>query len=190
MSKCQKFNLFFFFSYIDYPDGTSCHDPQVSDFKYAVDLVRFIKKEFGDYFGICVAGYPNGHPECVSFDKDLQYLKEKIDAGADFIISQLFFETETFINFVKRCREIGINCPIIPGVLPIQSYASIRHLMKLSKLRLPEKMYKTLEAMKDDDDAIREFGIKYATDMCRELLDSKLTYGIHFYTLNREVCLF
>jgi methylenetetrahydrofolate reductase (NADPH) len=149
-----------------------------------VDLVKFIREEEKDYFGICVAGYPNGHPDCTSFDEDLVYLKEKIDAGADFVITQLFFESQTFISFVERC--IGIKCPIIPGVLPIQSYASLRHLMKLSKIRPPDHIINELEAKKDDDAAIRSFGVSYATKMCRELLESKCTWGFHFYTLNRE----
>jgi len=157
------------------------------EMKYGVDLVKLIKSEYKDYFGICVAGYPNGHPDCTSFDDDLQYLKEKVDAGADFIITQLFFETQTFVTFVNRCREIGIKCPIIPGILPIQSYASLRHLMKLSKLRPPDSIVEVLEQKKDDDAAIRAFGVDIAARMCKELLASKLTIGFHFYTLNREV---
>ena len=77
----------------------------VQEFMYAADLVRFIREETGNYFGICVAGYPNGHPDCTTFEDDLKYLKEKIDAGADFIITQLFFESEIFINFVYKCRD-------------------------------------------------------------------------------------
>jgi methylenetetrahydrofolate reductase (NADPH) len=165
----------------------STYNPKNSDFQYASDLVRFIREEYGTFFGICVAGYPNGHPDCESIEKDLHYLKEKVDAGADFIITQLFFEAETFIQFVRDCREVGINCPIIPGVLPIQSYASIRHLMKLSKLRPPEKIVREIEARKDDDEAIRRFGVSIAVEMCRKILASGVTIGFHFYTLNREV---
>eukprot|EP00012_Vannella_robusta_P014460 CAMPEP_0206210342 /NCGR_PEP_ID=MMETSP0166-20121206/17479_1 /ASSEMBLY_ACC=CAM_ASM_000260 /TAXON_ID=95228 /ORGANISM="Vannella robusta, Strain DIVA3 518/3/11/1/6" /LENGTH=531 /DNA_ID=CAMNT_0053631975 /DNA_START=1 /DNA_END=1592 /DNA_ORIENTATION=+ len=161
--------------------------PKTSDFKYASDLVAFIREEYGDYFGICVAGYPNGHPDCDDFETDLMYLKKKVDAGADFIITQLFFEAKTFIHFVKRCREIGIECPIIPGVLPIQSYASIRHLMKLSKLRPPAAILEEIEKHKDDDVAIRKYGVSISVKLCREILESKAANGFHFYTLNREV---
>jgi len=132
--------------------------------------------------------YPNGHPECDDYEKDLAYLKEKIDAGADFIITQLFFETDTFLKFVADCRRIGITCPIVPGILPIQGYASLRHLTKLSKLTPPEHIIEILEASKDDDAAIRAFGIEYATKMCRDLMAAGVVPGFHFYTLNHEVC--
>lgn len=114
-------------------------------------------------------------------------MKEKVDAGADFIITQLFFDSKTFIDFVHKCREIGILCPIIPGVLPIQSYASIRHLMKLSKLRPPAHILEEIEKRKDDDVAIRKYGVSIAVKLCREILESKTALGFHFYTLNREV---
>ncbi|XP_024831848.1 methylenetetrahydrofolate reductase (NADPH) isoform X3 [Bos javanicus] len=90
-------------------------------FNYATDLVKHIRNEFGDYFDVCVAGYPKGHPEGESFEADLKHLKEKVAAGADFIITQLFFEAETFFRFVKACSEIGITCPILPGIFPIQA---------------------------------------------------------------------
>lgn len=160
-----------------------------SEFEYATDLVKFIREEAGDYFGICVAGYPNGHPDATSLEEDLIHLKEKIDAGADFIITQLFFETNTFIDFVDRCRKIGITCPIIPGILPIQSYASLRHLVKLAKIKPPDYIINQLETNKDDDEAIRCFGVKYASKMCQEILESKCTLGLHFYTLNRETAM-
>lgn len=110
-------------------------DPKKSDFRYGADLVKFIRQHFGDYFVICVAGkqedfftstnvfslgYPQGHPDSSSYEDDLLYLKEKVDCGADFIITQLFFQPETFIKFQSDCRAVGITCPIIPGIFPIQ----------------------------------------------------------------------
>jgi methylenetetrahydrofolate reductase (NADPH) len=160
---------------------------QENGFNYAVDLVKFVRENYGDYFCICVAGYPHGHPDCVSYEEDLKHLKEKCDAGADFIITQLFFNPEIFIKYVKDCRNIGISCPIIPGILPIQSYDSLRHICKLSKLQVPENIVKTLEKIKDDDEAIRKYGIDTAVDLCKALLNSGLVNGLHFYTLNREV---
>ncbi|XP_051029523.1 methylenetetrahydrofolate reductase (NADPH) isoform X1 [Phodopus roborovskii] len=156
-------------------------------FDYAADLVKHIRSEFGDYFDICVAGYPKGHPEAESFEEDLKHLKEKVSAGADFIISQLFFETNTFLRFVKACTEIGISCPILPGIFPIQGYSSLRQLVKLSKLEVPQKIKDVIEPIKDNDAAIRNYGIELAVSLCRELLDSGLVPGLHFYTLNREV---
>ncbi|KAM5248714.1 methylenetetrahydrofolate reductase (NADPH) [Ctenodactylus gundi] len=156
-------------------------------FNYATDLVKHIRSEFGDYFDICVAGYPKGHPEAGSFEEDLQHLKEKVSAGADFIITQLFFEADTFFHFVKACTELGITCPILPGIFPIQSYSSLRQLVKLSKLEVPQEIKDVIEPIKDNDAAIRNYGIELAVSLCRELLSSGLVPGLHFYTLNRKV---
>ncbi|KAJ8319772.1 hypothetical protein KUTeg_001359 [Tegillarca granosa] len=168
-------------------DGSDNWKEQEGGLNYATDLVKLIRQEFGDHFVICVAGYPTGHPECVSYDDDLQRLKEKVDAGADFIITQLFFKTETFLKFVKDCRSIGITCPIIPGVLPIQAYQSLRHIVKLSRLEVPQELIDAINPIKDNDEAIRKFGVDQAYKMSRELLDSGVVPGLHFYTLNREV---
>jgi methylenetetrahydrofolate reductase (NADPH) len=157
-----------------------------NEFKYAVDLVRFIRKEFGDYFSITVAGYPYGHPDCLNDADNLKHLKEKVDAGADMIISQLFFQAEDFLRWVDDCRANGINCPIIPGILPIQSYASLRNISNMSSIGVPESLLKAVEPIKDDDAAIKELGVKIGTEMCQKLLSSG-TPGLHFYTLNQEV---
>uniref|UniRef100_A0A673U5S3 Methylenetetrahydrofolate reductase n=1 Tax=Suricata suricatta TaxID=37032 RepID=A0A673U5S3_SURSU len=156
-------------------------------FSYAADLVRHIRSEFGDYFDVCVAGYPKGHPDAGSFEADLKYLKEKVSAGADFIITQLFFEADTFFHFVKACSEIGITCPILPGIFPIQGYHSLRQLVKLSKLEVPQQIKDVIEPIKDNDAAIRNYGIEQAVSLCQELLASGLVPGLHFYTLNREM---
>lgn len=169
----------------DPPSGTEW-SPQ-AEFNYATDMVHFIRENYGDYFSICVAAYPLGHPDTISYEQDLIYLKEKVDAGADFIITQLFFKAQTFIKFYKDCRAIGINCPIIPGILVIQSYDSLRHICKLSKLDVPENIVTALEKIKDDDAAIRKYGIEYTLELCKELIDSGVVNGLHFYTLNREV---
>ncbi|KAM9475824.1 methylenetetrahydrofolate reductase (NADPH) [Clarias gariepinus] len=156
-------------------------------FNYAVDLVKHIRSEFDDYFDICVAGYPTGHPEAESYEEDLKHLKEKVDAGAHFVVTQLFFRAETFLKFLKDCRAIGITCPILPGIFPLQGYHSLRQLVKLSKLEVPEEIMKVIESIKDNDDAIRSYGIQQAVEMCKVLLNSGDVHGLHFYTLNREV---
>ncbi|XP_069731018.1 methylenetetrahydrofolate reductase (NADPH) isoform X2 [Phaenicophaeus curvirostris] len=162
-------------------------EEEVEGFNYAVDLVKHIRNEFDDYFDICVAGYPKGHPEAESYEADLRHLKEKVFAGADFIITQLFFRSETFLKFMKDCQAIGITCPIIPGIFPIQGYHSLRQLVKLSKLEVPQEIKDVIEPIKDNDAAIRNYGVELAVSMCRELLDSGMVHGLHFYTLNREV---
>ena len=160
---------------------------QEDGFNYAVDLVKFIRETYDDYFCICVAGYPHGHPDSTSYDDDLKHLKEKCDAGADFIITQLFFNAEVFVKFYKDCRAIGITCPILPGILPIQSYDSLRHICRLSKLEIPKQIIEDMEKIKDNDEAIRDYGIKSAVKLCQDLFDSGIVNGLHFYTLNREV---
>ncbi|KAK1786994.1 hypothetical protein P4O66_017367 [Electrophorus voltai] len=132
-------------------------------------------------------GYPTGHPEAENYKADLLHLKEKVDAGADFIVTQLFFRAETFLTFVKDCRAIGINCPILPGIFPLQGYHSLRQLVKLSKLEVPEEITRVIEPIKDNDAAIRNFGVQHAVEICKVLLASGEVPGLHFYTLNREV---
>ncbi|XP_076030198.1 methylenetetrahydrofolate reductase (NADPH) [Oratosquilla oratoria] len=171
----------------DPPHGDESWSPPEDGFHYAVDLVRHIREEFGDYFIICIAGYPTGHPEAESYESDLQHLKEKVDAGADFIITQLFFKAETFKNFVEDCRAVGITCPILPGIMPIQSYDSLRHIVKLSKLDVPQEIMEIVAPLKDNDEAIRNFGIHQACELIKQLFLMDIAPGIHFYTLNREV---
>lgn len=133
-----------------------------------------------------MAGYPHGHPDSNSYEDDLIHLKEKVDAGADFIITQLFFRADKFLNYVDDCRRIGITCPIIPGILPIQSYDSLRHICKLSKLEVPQNIVSQMEKIKDNDEAIRIYGIEQAVNLCRDLMNAGVL-GVHFYTLNRDV---
>ncbi|BFZ24002.1 hypothetical protein BsWGS_27041 [Bradybaena similaris] len=169
----------------DIPEGSTEWKATPGGFNYATDLVKLIKQEFGDHFVICVAGYPTGHPECKSYHEDLQHLKEKVDAGADFIITQLFFKPETFLEYVQDCRKLGITVPIIPGILPIQAYQSLNHIVKLSKLEVPQDIIDTITPIQHNDEAIRKFGIDQAVDMCRYLLNTGVATGLHFYTLNR-----
>ncbi|XP_060578071.1 methylenetetrahydrofolate reductase (NADPH)-like [Ruditapes philippinarum] len=171
----------------DPPDGTDNWTYQEGGLNYASDLVSLIRQEFGDYFVICVAGYPTGHPESESYEEDLQNLKKKIDAGADFIITQLFFKAETFIKFYKDCRAIGIDCPIMPGLLPIQAYQSLRHIVKLSRLEVPQEIIDDINPIKDNDEAIRNYGVDLTVKMAKELFKTGYIHGVHFYTLNREV---
>ncbi|KAG7274842.1 hypothetical protein CRUP_038815, partial [Coryphaenoides rupestris] len=149
------------------PLGTDWEEEE-EGFNYATDLVKHIRSEFDDYFDICVAGYPTGHPEAHSYEEDLRHLKEKVDAGADFIITQLFFCADTFLKFLQDCRAIGITCPILPGVFPIQ---------------VPEEITRVIEPIKDNDAAIRSYGIHQAVEMCRGLLDSGQVPGLHLRPL-------
>lgn len=153
----------------------------------AIDLVRFIRQNYGDFFGIAVAGHPEGHPSSTSPEQEMKHLKEKLEAGADFIITQFFYDTDIFIAYVKRCRDSGIDCPILPGIMPIQSFSSFSRMTKYCNTAVPDELWKRLEPVKGDDEAIKDIGCDIATDMCRRILEEAPGVdGVHFYTLNLE----
>jgi methylenetetrahydrofolate reductase (NADPH) len=153
--------------------------------KYAVDLVKLIRQEYGDHFGVCVAGYPEGHPYG-SYEQDLKHLKEKVDAGADFVITQLFYDCDQYLNFVKNANKMGIHVPIVPGIMPIQSYGRWKRISQFCKIKVPDSIIKDLENInKEDDNEVRAYGIKLCIDMCKYLMNAGVR-GFHFYTLNLE----
>jgi len=156
----------------------------------AIDLVKLIRKLHGSYFGIAVAGHPEGHPSSSSSEEEMKYLKEKMDAGADFIITQFFYDTDLFLQYVKRCREHGIECPILPGIMPIQSYNSFVRMTEYCNIAVPSEVFERLSPVKDDDEAVKEIGCEIADEMCRRILETSPEEGgvdgVHFYTLNLE----
>merc|ERR1719159_699992 len=156
-------------------------------FSHAVDLVRFIRKEFGDYFCIGIAAYPEGHIDAQSFDKDLQYYKEKVEAGADFAVTQLFYDTNLYFEFLKKSHAIGVpkSFDVFPGIMPIQSYPGFRRMTGLCKTFVPKAIDEALELVKDNENAVKEYGIELAVQMCRELTAGGVP-GLHLYTLNLE----
>ena len=158
-----------------------------SDFRYTSEFVAWIRAEFGSCFTIAVAGYPEGHPDS-TYEDSLHHLRQKVDAGADFIVTQLLFDIEKYEEFINDCKCYDINVPIIAGILPIQNYDSLRKLKKLaSNVRIPRDLQNRIEGLKDDDEAIREVGIEISVDIITELFDRNLANGIHIYTLNREI---
>lgn len=154
-------------------------------FSHAVDLVRYIREHFGDYFSIGVAGYPEGHTDCESKEKDLKYLKEKVDAGADFIVTQLFYDVQVYIDFVDQCRNLGIKCPIIPGIMPIQNYGGFVRMTSFCKTLVPDAIAKALEPIKDNDEAVKDYGVQLGIEMSQQLMAAGAP-GLHYYTLNLE----
>jgi methylenetetrahydrofolate reductase (NADPH) len=160
--------------------------PCEGGFRYAVDLVRYIRSKYGDYFCIGVAGYPEGHTDCESLDADLNYLKAKVDAGADMIVTQLFYDTSLFLEFVERARKIGISCPIVPGIMPITTYNGFMRMTDMCKTFVPDSIREQVERVKEDDTKVRELGIEIATDMCKQLIESGKIYSVHLYTMNNE----
>lgn len=158
-------------------DGNVCHD-----FKHADELVQYIKDNTN--LSVAIAGYPEGHKECESFEKDMLYLKQKADKGADVIYTQMFFNTEHYFSFVEKCLKLGINQTVIPGVLPVSSYNQILKMADMCKVEIPSKMREILEKHQDDKDYTKKYGIEYASIQCQKLLQNGAK-GLHFYTLNK-----
>ena len=168
----------------DPPRGRGAWTPVADGFSHASDLVRFIREEHGDHFGICVGGYPEGHPEAPSLDSDLDYLARKVAAGADFVITQMFYEPEFYFRFVEGCRERGVDCPIVPGLAPITGYLSFQRITGFGASAPPE-IAREIEARRFHDASVREYGEDLMTGICRRLLAGGAP-GLHFYTLNLE----
>jgi len=166
----------------DKPAGTETLAEAIRDFPHAVDLVRFIRKRF-PAIGIGVAGFPEGHPETPNRLKEIEYLKEKVDAGADYIVTQLFFDNRDYFDFVERCRIAGIEVPVIPGIMPVTTKKGMIRMSELALgARIPARLLKqVLEA--DNDGEVAKIGIEWAAAQVEELIDRKVK-GIHFYTLN------
>jgi len=167
----------------DPPRGETQFEPHPDGFRYADELVRHIRA--GWNFCLGVAGYPEGHPETPDKEKDLDNLKRKIDSGADFIVTQLFFKNEDFFQFLDRARARGIQVPIIPGIMPITNVNQIKKFTGMCGASLPSTLLQRLETIQEDKEAVIQEGIEYGSRQCRELLD-RGAEGIHFYTLNRS----
>jgi len=174
----------------DPPQGQPDFKPENSAFQYASDLTGFIHEAYPDLC-IGVAGYPETHPQAESADKDLDYLKLKVDKGGSVIITQLFFNNDHYFRFVERCRARGIDKPIIPGVLPILNLASVKRILSLCGATIPAEYLARLEAANDQGGAgaVRELGVEFAREQCRDLI-ARGAPGVHLYTLNKaQACL-
>lgn len=152
--------------------------------KYSYELVEFIRKKYNEHFSIGVAGFPEGHIDCPNLELDTQYLKKKIDSGADFVITQLFFQNSDYFSYVKRLRKLGVENKIIPGILPIVNYQGAVSFCERCGTTVPPKVHELFEPYKDDKEKTMQLGIEYAINQCRELLENGAP-GIHFYPLNK-----
>jgi len=201
----------------DPPAGEDEWTAAEGGFTCALDLVKFIRKEFGDTFGIAVAGYPEGHPNAITelkdgeeanlseselarcshfdgktyvckdadFKTEMVYLKEKVDAGADVIMTQMFFDIEVYKKFVIECKAYGINCPIIPGLMCINAYPGFKKMTNFCKTRVPKSLEDKMDSMKEDSAAVKAFGVEFGAEICQQLMDFGADV-LHFYTLNLE----
>jgi methylenetetrahydrofolate reductase (NADPH) len=176
----------------DPPRGQSDYDWSQGDFRYAADLVKFIREfnESGSHplggFGIGVAGFPEGHPATPNRLDEMDHLKAKVDQGADYICTQLFFDNHDFFDFRDRCSLAGINIPMIAGIMPVTSLSSMKRMAELAAgSRYPAKLLRALARANDDAEAVEKVGVHYAAEQCAGLLDGGVD-GLHFYTLNKS----
>lgn len=201
----------------DPPKGQERWEVTEGGFACALDLVKYMRANYGDYFSIQVAGYPEGHPDRITkvselgrpmsdrekarvvdvdgeeyvcsdenYEIELNYLKEKCDAGGDVIITQLFYDFDHFKNWVADVRAKGIKAPIFPGIMPLNAYGGFKRMTGFCKTRIPPEMAKKVAELSGDDKKAEfiDFGLDYMTDLCKKLVDSKLVPGLHFYALN------
>ncbi len=168
----------------DPPRGQSSFQAIEGGLRYANELVALIHAEF-PRFGVAVAGYPEKHQECVDLDTDLANLQRKVAAGADVIITQLFYDNADFFRFRDRCQALGIAVPIVPGILPVTNLAQIRRIASLCGACLPGPFCEALEQYRDDETGQFEVGVEQATRQVQELIDGGVP-GVHFYVLNKS----
>lgn len=168
----------------DPPRGQWDFQARSSGFSYANELVAYIKKHF-PHMGIGVAGFPEGHPQTPNRLKEMEFLKQKVDAGADYICTQLFFDNRDFLDFRERCRISGIKVPIIAGIMPITSINGMRRMMELALgSRIPASLLKAVYRA-ESDQLVEKVGIHWTSEQVRDLLDNNVD-GIHFFTLNKS----
>jgi len=169
----------------DPPEGAARFTPPPDGFAHASDLVAFIRSRYGDGFCLGGAAYPEGHVESRSLEEDLAHLKIKVDAGVDFLITQLFFDNRVYFDFVARARRAGITVPILPGIMPVTNVAQIKRFTRQCGATIPKPLMARLEAVQEDPEAVVRVGVDHATEQCLALLAGDAP-GIHFYTLNKS----
>lgn len=168
----------------DPPQGQETFEAVDGGLSYANELVELVRSHPGQ-FGIGVAGYPEKHIQAPSLEVDLQNLKRKVDAGADAVFTQLFFDNECFYRFRDSCHELGISCPVVPGIMPITDFARIKRITSMCGSRFPAELSSRLETVQDDADAQFEIGVEHAIRQCEDLRNNGVP-GIHFYALNKS----
>lgn len=165
----------------DIPSGMM----SAGEFRYANELVDFIRQETGDYFQIHVAAYPEVHPQASNATEDFNNFKRKVDAGANAAITQYFYNAEAYFYFQDNCAKHGINIPIVPGIMPITQYAQLFRFSEMCGADIPRWMRKRLESFGDDKDSVQAFGLDLVSNLCQRLLDNGAP-GLHFYTMNQS----
>jgi len=177
----------------DAPLNMANYDRAKDDFKYAVDLVKFIRQfnrlnHHADPrgFGVGVAGFPEGHPETQNTLKLMDHLKAKVEAGSDYVCTQMFFDNRAFFDWRERCDLVGIKAPLVAGIMPVTTIGGMKRMADLAAgTNFPARLQKHIYRVQDDPEAVKRVGLHWATEQCRDLIDNGVR-GIHFYTLNRS----
>jgi methylenetetrahydrofolate reductase (NADPH) len=164
----------------DLPSGMA----DAGEYRYANELVSFIRQETGDWFNIEVAAYPETHPQARNYQEDLANFRRKVEAGANAAITQYFFNADAYFNFVDDCAALGIRLPIVPGIMPISNYSQLARFSSVCGAEIPRWLARKLESYYDDTASIRAFGLDFITGLCDRLLRGGAP-GLHFYTLNQ-----
>ena len=163
----------------DMPSGMR----EAGEFRYANELVAFIRAETGDHFFIEVAAYPEMHPQALNAQADLLNFKRKVEAGADGAMTQYFYNPDAYFRFVESCEKMGLDLPIVPGIMPITNFTQLARFSDICGAEIPRWIRKRLEAYGEDMESLRRFGVEVTTKLCRDLLEGGAP-GLHFYTLN------
>lgn len=169
----------------DPPRGEEYWVASSDELQHATDLVKYIRRAYGDYFCIGVAAYPEGHADSPDRSEDVRFLKAKQDAGADFIVTQLFYDVPAFLEWYESTKRSGVTVPILPGIMPIQNYQSFRRMTNLCKSHIPENVLQELESIKHDDAAVKDYGVDLSVDIMQQLRAAGIR-GFHLCTLNLE----
>ena len=165
----------------DLPSGTL----SAGEFRYANELVSFIRQETGDYFDIHVAAYPEVHPQAANGVEDFKNFQRKVDAGANAAITQYFYNVEAYFQFVNQCEKAGMTIPIAAGIMPISQYSQLFRFSEMCGADIPRWMRKRLESFGDDRASVQAFGVDVVTRLCEQLIDGGAT-NLHFYTMNQS----
>jgi methylenetetrahydrofolate reductase (NADPH) len=165
----------------DMPSGMG----SIDQYRYANELISFIRHETGDYFHIDVACYPEVHPQAKNYESDIHFFKQKVEAGADSAITQYFFNPDAYFYFVDKCVAAGIEIPIVPGIMPITNYVNLAKFSANCGAEIPRWIQQRLAGFGEDKDSIREFGIEVVTQLCIKLLQGGAP-GLHFYSMNQH----
>ena len=165
----------------DLPSGTM----SAGEFRYANELVSFIRQETGDYFDIHVAAYPEVHPQTSNATDDFNNFKRKVDSGANAAITQYFYNVEAYFQFMNQCQKAGITIPIAAGIMPISQYSQLFRFSEMCGADIPRWMRKRLESFGDDRQSVQAFGVEVVTRLCQQLIDGGAT-NLHFYTMNQS----